>query len=53
MEEDLEFAKKMVQTLNTILLTSTELFGLRSQLKKLNSQVCIYIYTSFHLVIDV
>lgn len=38
MEEDLEFAKKMVQTLNTILLTSTELFGLRSQLKNLNSQ---------------
>jgi hypothetical protein len=43
MEEDLEFAKKMVQTLSTILLTSTELFGLRSQLKNLNSQVCIYL----------
>lgn len=37
-EEDLDFAKKMVQTLNTILLTSTELFGLRSQLKHLSSQ---------------
>lgn len=41
-EEDLDFAKKMVQTLNTILLTSTELFGLRSQLKTLNSQVNVF-----------
>lgn len=45
-EDDLDFAKKMVQTLNTILLTSTELFGLRIQLKNLNSQVrLLFIFT--------
>ncbi|XP_068606490.1 protein VAC14 homolog [Brachionichthys hirsutus] len=37
-EEDLKFASTMVQTLNTILLTSTELFQLRNQLKDLRSQ---------------
>ncbi|XP_071957548.1 protein VAC14 homolog [Antedon mediterranea] len=40
-KEDLKFATKMVQTLNTILLTSTELFGLRNQLKELKTkEIC-------------
>lgn len=38
-EEDLKFASTMVQTLNTILLTSAELFQLRNQLKDLRTQV--------------
>ncbi|MGH0142862.1 UNVERIFIED_CONTAM: hypothetical protein FKN15_000441 [Acipenser sinensis] len=37
-EEDLKFASIMVQTLNTILLTSAELFQLRNQLKDLHTQ---------------
>ncbi|XP_026539978.1 protein VAC14 homolog [Notechis scutatus] len=36
-EEDLRFASTMVHTLNTILLTSSELFQLRNQLKDLKS----------------
>lgn len=36
-EEDLRFAATMVHTLNTILLTSTELFQLRHQLKDLRT----------------
>ncbi|XP_069510892.1 protein VAC14 homolog isoform X1 [Ambystoma mexicanum] len=36
-EEDLKFASIMVQTLNTILLTSSELFQLRNQLKDLKT----------------
>ncbi|XP_061837224.1 protein VAC14 homolog [Nerophis lumbriciformis] len=36
-EEDLKFASTMVQTLNTILLTSAELFELRNQLKDLRT----------------
>lgn len=36
-EDDLKFASTMVQTLNTILLTSAELFQLRNQLKDLRS----------------
>uniref|UniRef100_UPI00398F4004 protein VAC14 homolog isoform X1 n=1 Tax=Pristiophorus japonicus TaxID=55135 RepID=UPI00398F4004 len=36
-EEDLKFASTMVQTLNSILLTSTELFQLRNQLKDLRT----------------
>ncbi|XP_077530253.1 protein VAC14 homolog [Haemaphysalis longicornis] len=35
---ELRFAAHMVQTLNTILLTSTELFELRNRLKDLNTQ---------------
>lgn len=35
---DLRFAAHMVQTLNTILLTSTELFELRNRLKDLGTQ---------------
>ncbi|XP_061189679.1 protein VAC14 homolog [Saccostrea echinata] len=37
-EPDVGFACKIVQTLNTILLTSTELFELRTQLKNLDTQ---------------
>ncbi|CAC5400919.1 VAC14 [Mytilus coruscus] len=48
-EEDLDFAKKMVQTLNTILLTSTELFGLRSQLKTLNSQDSCSLFCNLYM----
>ncbi|XP_061231800.1 protein VAC14 homolog [Neopsephotus bourkii] len=36
-EEDLKFASTMVHTLNTILLTSSELFQLRNQLKELKT----------------
>lgn len=36
-EEDLKFASTMIQTLNTILLTSAELFQLRNQLKDLRT----------------
>ncbi|XP_078526808.1 protein VAC14 homolog [Lissotriton helveticus] len=36
-EDDLKFASIMVQTLNTILLTSSELFPLRNQLKDLKT----------------
>ncbi|PVD20795.1 hypothetical protein C0Q70_18956 [Pomacea canaliculata] len=38
LETDVEFACTMVQTLNTILLTSTELYDLRSQLKDLKTE---------------
>lgn len=38
-EEDLKFASTMVHTLNTILLTSSELFQLRNQLKDLKTPV--------------
>ena len=38
-EEDLKFAAHMIQTLSTILLTSTELFELRTQLKDLKTEV--------------
>ena len=40
-EEDLKFASTMVHTLNTILLTSTELFQLRNQLKDLKTLVLV------------
>ncbi|XP_072169595.1 protein VAC14 homolog [Diadema setosum] len=45
---DMKFATTMVQTLNTILLTSTELFELRTNLKELKSEAscslfcCLY-----------
>lgn len=38
-EENLKFASIMVETLNTILLTSSELFELRTQLKDLKNEV--------------
>ncbi|CAH1779830.1 unnamed protein product [Owenia fusiformis] len=47
-EEDTKFASNMVQTLSTILLTSTELFELRMQLKELETKesvdlfICLY-----------
>lgn len=41
-EQNLRFAGLMVQTLNVILLTSSELFELRSKLKDLNSEVHIF-----------
>jgi len=41
-EEDLRFASIMVETLNTILLTSSELFELRSKLKDLKTEVSIW-----------
>ena len=40
--DDLKFATNMVQTLNSILLTATELFELRNQLKDLNTEVRIF-----------
>jgi len=36
-EENLKFSRLMVETLSTILLTSSELFDLRTKLKELNS----------------
>jgi len=38
-ENDITFASHMIQTLSTILLTSSELFELRTQLKELSTQV--------------
>lgn len=38
-DRDIVFVSHMVQTLNGILLTATELFPLRNQLKQLDSQV--------------
>jgi vacuole morphology and inheritance protein 14 len=38
-EKNLKFARLMVETLNTILLTSSELFTLRNRLKELNARV--------------
>jgi len=37
LEQDLQFTSQMVQTLNGILLTATELFALRNQLKELDN----------------
>jgi vacuole morphology and inheritance protein 14 len=44
-EEDFKFANVMVETLNTILLTSAELFELRMQLKELKTRVSNHIIT--------
>lgn len=46
-EGDVGFACKIVQTLNTILLTSAELFELRTQLKNLDTQVCPHLMKFF------
>lgn len=46
-EADVGFACKIVQTLNTILLTSAELFELRTQLKNLDTQVCPHLMKFF------
>ena len=40
-ESNLKFARLMVETLNTILLTTSELFDLRNRLRNLSSQVKI------------
>ena len=39
-ETDLKFARLMVETLSTILLTTSELFELRTRLRDLTSAVC-------------
>ena len=46
-EENLSFASTMVDTLNTILLTATELFELRNKLKDLATEVRFFNYL-FH-----
>ncbi|MCJ8734448.1 hypothetical protein PDJAM_G00235580 [Pangasius djambal] len=54
-EEDLKFASTMVQTLNTILLTSAELFQLRNQLKDLRTPLCLLLHAEniFHSMADI
>ena len=42
-EEDLQFASLMVNNLNMILLTSSELFDLRQKLKDLENEVCSHV----------
>ncbi|WAR12261.1 VAC14-like protein [Mya arenaria] len=48
LETDVKFACTMVQTLNTILLTSTELFNLRNQLKHLNSKESCLLFSCLY-----
>lgn len=45
-EENMKFASVMVGTLNTILLTSPELYNLRTQLRDVEKQVT-YLYRNF------
>lgn len=45
-EQNLRFASIIVQTLNLILLTSSELFDLRNKLKDLNTEVNLF-YSSY------
>ncbi|XP_054278723.1 protein VAC14 homolog isoform X2 [Macrosteles quadrilineatus] len=47
-EENLKFASIMIETLNMILLTSSELFELRSQLKDLKSEESRYLFLSLY-----
>lgn len=47
-ESDSEFALIMVDILNTILLTSTELYDLRNSLKELNSQESNALFTCLY-----
>ena len=47
-EQNLRFASIMVQTLNAILLTSSELFELRNKLKNLNSEVIMNSYVDHY-----
>nr|CAD7258290.1 unnamed protein product [Timema shepardi] len=44
-EENVKFASIMVENLNTILLTSSELFDLRMKLKDMNTEVCSKLFT--------
>ena len=46
-EEDTKFAGHMIQALSTILLTSTELFELRTQLKDLKTKVINTNYSNY------
>lgn len=41
-EDDVGFASRMIQTLSSILLTSSELFELRSLLKELSTEVFVF-----------
>ncbi|XP_021943778.1 protein VAC14 homolog isoform X3 [Folsomia candida] len=47
-EENFKFANVMVETLNTILLTSAELFELRMQLKELKTRESCSLFTSLY-----
>jgi len=47
-EEDMKFASHMIQTLSTILLTSTELFELRQQLKDLKTEESCVLFCSLY-----
>jgi len=47
-ESNLKFARLMVETLNTILLTTSELFELRSRLRNLGSQESCELFTSLY-----
>jgi vacuole morphology and inheritance protein 14 len=47
-EADLEFTQEMVNILNTILLTSNELFELRNYLKEFNCEKSFKIFTSLY-----
>ena len=52
-EKDSEFAISMVDLLNSILLTSTELFDLRNSLKDFNTPVIktfIFLFNTFFLI---
>jgi Vacuolar protein 14 C-terminal Fig4p binding len=43
-EDDVGFASRMIQTLSSILLTSSELFELRTLLKELRTEVFLFQY---------
>ncbi|KAJ8303509.1 hypothetical protein KUTeg_019905 [Tegillarca granosa] len=47
-DDDMLFACSMIQTINTILLTSTELFELRNQLKELKTQESCSLFTCLY-----
>ncbi|VDO36813.1 unnamed protein product [Onchocerca flexuosa] len=47
-DNDTEFVSQMVALLNGILLTSTELFDLRRQLRTLESEACINLFESLY-----
>lgn len=47
-EDDVNFACKMVHSLNTILLTSTELFDMRNQLKSLSTPESCVLFCSLY-----
>lgn len=49
-EQNLSFACTMIQTLNVILLTSSELFDLRNKLRRLDSPVSFPLLLLFHFL---